>query len=53
MAAIVFALGIRRHHLYEEKYELFTNYRSLKYAFTQKEQVLEKQRWLKLARDYG
>ena len=31
LAAIVFALRIWRHYLYEEKFDLFSNYKSLKY----------------------
>ena len=37
LAAIVFALKIWRHYLYEEKCEIFTDHKSLKYLFTQKE----------------
>jgi hypothetical protein len=37
LATIVFALKIWRHYLYEEKCEIFTDHKSLKYLFTQKE----------------
>ena len=37
LAAIVFALKIWRHYLYGEKCEIYTDYKSLKYIFTQKE----------------
>ena len=37
LAAIVFALKLWRHYLYGEKCEIFTDHKSLKYIFTQKE----------------
>ncbi|KAH9658349.1 Endonuclease [Citrus sinensis] len=48
LAAIVFALKIWRHYLYEETCEIFTDHKSLKYLFTQKELNLRQRRWLKL-----
>ena len=36
LAAIVFALKIWRHYLYGEKFHLFSDYKSLKYLFSQK-----------------
>ncbi|KAL5570732.1 hypothetical protein UlMin_020329 [Ulmus minor] len=37
LAAVVFALKIWRHYLYGVKCEIFTDHKSLKYFFTQKE----------------
>ena len=37
LVAMVFAIKIWRHHLYGEKFDLFSNHKSLKYLFTQKE----------------
>ncbi|KAL0561368.1 hypothetical protein IC582_001793 [Cucumis melo] len=37
LAAVVFALKIWRHYLYGEKIQIFTDHKSLKYFFTQKE----------------
>ena len=37
LAAVVFALKIWRHYLYGEQCEIFTDHKSLKYLFTQKE----------------
>ncbi|XP_075499251.1 uncharacterized protein LOC142537636 [Primulina tabacum] len=37
LAALVFALKILRHYLYGEKCEVFTDHKSLKYLFSQKE----------------
>ena len=41
LAAIVFALKIWRHYLYGEKCEIYTDHKSLKYIFTQKELTYE------------
>ncbi|KAL8114916.1 hypothetical protein AgCh_021664 [Apium graveolens] len=40
LAAIVFALKIWRHYLYGEKFEIYTDHKSLKYIFTQKKERL-------------
>lgn len=37
LAAIVFALKIWRHYLFGEEFDIFTDHRSLKYLFTQRE----------------
>ena len=37
LAAVVFALKIWRHYLYGERCEIYTDHKSLKYFFTQKE----------------
>ena len=37
LAAIVFAPKMWRHYLYGEKFELFTDHKSLKYLKTQKD----------------
>ncbi|KAL0546143.1 hypothetical protein IC582_016049 [Cucumis melo] len=37
LAAVVFTLKIWRHYLYGEKIQIFTDHKSLKYFFTQKE----------------
>jgi ribonuclease HI len=37
LAAVVFALKIWRHYLYSEQCEIYTDHKSLKYLFTQKE----------------
>ena len=41
LAAIVFALKIWRHYLYGERIKIFTDHKSLKYLFTQKELNIE------------
>lgn len=52
LAAVVFALKIWRHYLYGEKCEVFTDHKSLKYLFTQKELNMRQRRWLELLKDY-
>ncbi|KAA0045456.1 pol protein [Cucumis melo var. makuwa] len=52
LAVIVFALNIWRHYLYGEKIQIFTDHKSLKYFFTQKELNMRHRRWLELVKDY-
>ncbi|KAL8104528.1 hypothetical protein AgCh_028665 [Apium graveolens] len=52
LAAIVFALKIWRHYLYGEKCKIYTDHKSLKYIFTQKELNMRQRRWLELIKDY-
>ncbi|KAA0033145.1 DNA/RNA polymerases superfamily protein [Cucumis melo var. makuwa] len=52
LAAVVFALKIWRHYLYGEKIQIFTNHKSLKYFFTQKELNMRQRRWLEWVKDY-
>ena len=52
MATVVFALKIWRHYLYAEKTQIYTNHKSLKYLFTQKELNMRQRRWLELVKDY-
>ncbi|KAJ3679415.1 hypothetical protein LUZ60_017426 [Juncus effusus] len=52
LAAIAFALKIWRHYLYGERCNIFTDNKSLKYIFSQKELNLRQRRWLELMKDY-
>ncbi|KAA0061189.1 ty3-gypsy retrotransposon protein [Cucumis melo var. makuwa] len=52
LAAMVFALKIWSHYLYTEKIQIFTDHKSLKYFFTQKELNMRQRRWLELVKDY-
>ncbi|KAA0056044.1 ty3-gypsy retrotransposon protein [Cucumis melo var. makuwa] len=52
LAAVVFALKIWRHYLYGEKIQIFTDHKSLKYLFTQKELNMRQRRWYELVKDY-
>ena len=53
LAAVVFALKSWRHFLYGSKCELYTDHKSLKYFFTQKELNMRQRRWLELIKDYN
>ncbi|EOY08454.1 DNA/RNA polymerases superfamily protein [Theobroma cacao] len=52
MAAIVFALKIWRHYLYGETCEIYTDHKSLKYIFQQRDLNLRQRRWMELLKDY-
>nr|GEW10843.1 retrotransposon protein, putative, Ty3-gypsy subclass [Tanacetum cinerariifolium] len=52
LAAVVFALKIWQHYLYGENCDIFTDHKSLKYIFTQKELNMRQRRWLELLKDY-
>ena len=52
LAAIVFALKIWRHYLYEEKCFIYTDHKSLKYLPSQRELNLRQHRWMELIKDY-
>ena len=52
LAAIVFSLKIWRHYLYGVKCEIFTDHKSFKYIFTQKDLNMRQCRWLELVKDY-
>lgn len=53
LVAIVFALKILSHYLYDMKCKLFTDHKSLQYVFTQKELNMRKTRWTVLINDYN
>ncbi|XP_042388084.1 uncharacterized protein LOC121980194 [Zingiber officinale] len=53
LAAIIFALKIWRHYLYGITFEIFTDHKSLKYLFTQKELNLRQRRWMEFLKDYA
>nr|GFD40211.1 reverse transcriptase [Tanacetum cinerariifolium] len=52
LAAVVFVLKIWRHYLYGESCDVFTDHKSLKYIFTQRELNMRQRRWLELLKDY-
>jgi hypothetical protein len=52
LAAIAFALKKWRHYLYRANYEVFTDYKSLKYIFTQKYLNLRQKRWMEFLEEY-
>ena len=52
LAAVVFALKIWRHYLHGESCEVYTDHKSLKYIFTQKELNMRQRRLLELLKNY-
>ena len=52
MAAVVFALKIWRHYLYGVTCEIYTNHKSLKYIFQQRDLNLRQRRWMELLKYY-
>jgi len=52
LAAVVYVLKIWRHYLYGSKFEVFTDHKSLKYLFDQKELNMRQRRWLEYLKDF-
>ena len=52
LAAVVYALKLWRHYLLGAKLELFTDHRSLKYLFSQKELNMRQHRWAEFLAAY-
>jgi len=49
---VVFAHKVWRHYLYGVQFELFTDHKSLRYLFSQKELNQRQSRWLEFIKDY-
>ncbi|GKC73507.1 putative reverse transcriptase domain-containing protein [Tanacetum coccineum] len=52
LGAVVFALRLWRHYLYETKCVVFTNHKSLQYILNKKELNLRQRRWIEMLSDY-
>ena len=52
LAAIIHALKIWRHYLYGETFQIYTDHKSLKHIFTQKDLNMRQRRWMELLKDY-
>jgi hypothetical protein len=52
LATVIHALKIWRHYLMGKRCELYTDYKSLKYIFTQSNLNLRQKGWLELIKDY-
>ena len=52
LAAVIHALKIWRHYLIGDRVLIYTDHKSLKYVFTQKELNMRQRRWLELLADY-
>ena len=52
LMAIVFALKIWRHYLYDEQFEVFSYHNILKYIFTQRDLNMRQCRWMEYLEDF-
>ena len=52
LAAVVFALKIWRHYIYGEQFKVFSDHKSLKYIFTQRDLNMRQRRWMEFLEDY-
>jgi hypothetical protein len=52
LAAVVHALKIWRHYIIDNRCEVYSDHKSLKYIFTQPDLNLRQRRWLELVKDY-
>ncbi|KAL6349618.1 hypothetical protein AAG906_035779 [Vitis piasezkii] len=52
LAMMVFALKTWRHYLHGEKFEVYSDHKSLKYIFTQKDLNSRKRRWMETLENY-
>ncbi|KAJ0538417.1 putative nucleotidyltransferase, Ribonuclease H [Helianthus annuus] len=52
LGAIIFALKIWRHYLYGSKFTVYTDHKSLRYIFGQKELNMRQRRWMEVLSDY-
>ena len=52
LAAVVFALKIWCHYLYGEEFKVYSDHKSLKYIFTQRDLNMRQWRWMEFLEDY-
>ena len=52
LAAVVFALKSWRHYLYGEQFAVYSDHKSLKYIFTQRDLNMRQRRWMEFLEDY-
>ncbi|GAU51374.1 hypothetical protein TSUD_413070 [Trifolium subterraneum] len=52
LAAIIFALKIWRHHLYGVQFALYSDHKSFRYLFDQKELNMRQRRWMEYLKDF-
>ena len=52
LAAVVFALKIWRHYLYGKEFEVYSDHKSMKYIFTQRDLNMRQRRWMEFLEDY-
>ena len=52
LAAVVFALKIWHHYLYGEQFKVYSDHKSLKYNFTQRDLNKRQRRWMEFLENY-
>ena len=52
LATVVFTLKIWHHYLYGEEFKVYSDYKSLKYIFTQRDLNMRQRRWMEFLEDY-
>jgi len=52
LATVVFALKIWKHYLYGAQFQVFSDHKSLKYLFDQKELNMRQRRWMEFLKDF-
>ena len=52
LAAIVFALNIWRYYLYDKHFEVYSDHKSLRYIFKQRDLDMRQRRWMEFLEDY-
>ena len=52
LAAVVFTLKIWRHYLYGKQFEVYSDHKSLKHIFTQRDLNMRQRRWMDFLEDY-
>jgi hypothetical protein len=52
LAAVVMALRTWHHYLHGNVVHIYTDHRSLKYIFTQRDLIMRQRRWLELIKEY-
>ena len=52
LAAVVLALKILCHYLYDEQFEVYSYHKSLKYIFMQRDLNMRQRRWMEFLEDY-
>ena len=52
LTTIVFALKTWCHYLYGEQFEVFSDHKSLKYIFIQRDLDMRQRRWIEYLKDY-
>ena len=52
LAVVVFALKIWRHYLYGEEFEVYSDHKSLKHIFTQRDLNMRQRGWMEFLEDY-